>query len=190
MEIRRQTADVGGVPVRRRHFVTYVIFFVAPNDPAKLAAGKSATPEQVEQVAEVPEPRQAGLEAVRALAEAARLRAARSAGRSSTSRTSTTSSRRRRPVTASLVFGGAILWLLVSIPIGVLSALKPRSLIDRGAMVFVLIGISAHPVWIGLILVVRLRLVPRLDADLRLLRLRQPGARRGNAAARCNGPTT
>ena len=32
-------------------FVTYVVFFVAPNDPAKLAAGKSATPEQVEQVA-------------------------------------------------------------------------------------------------------------------------------------------
>jgi len=56
------------------------------------------------------------------------------------------------PVTISLVFGGAILWLLVSIPIGVLSALKPRSLLDRGSMVFVLVGISAHPVWIGLIL--------------------------------------
>jgi peptide/nickel transport system permease protein len=56
------------------------------------------------------------------------------------------------PVTATLVFGGAVLWLLVSIPIGVLSALKPRSLLDRGAMVFMLVGISAHPVWIGLIL--------------------------------------
>jgi len=33
-------------------FITYVIFFVAPNDPAKLAAGKAATPEQVKQVAE------------------------------------------------------------------------------------------------------------------------------------------
>jgi peptide/nickel transport system permease protein len=40
----------------------------------------------------------------------------------------------------------------VSIPIGVLSAVKPRSAFDRGAMVFVLVGISAHPVWIGLIL--------------------------------------
>jgi peptide/nickel transport system permease protein len=55
------------------------------------------------------------------------------------------------PVTASLVFGGAVAWLLVSIPIGVFSALRPRSLLDRIAMVFVLIGISAHPVWIGLI---------------------------------------
>jgi peptide/nickel transport system permease protein len=55
-------------------------------------------------------------------------------------------------VTASLVFGGAVFWLAISIPIGVLSALKPKSLLDRAGMVFVLIGISAHPVWIGLIL--------------------------------------
>jgi peptide/nickel transport system permease protein len=56
------------------------------------------------------------------------------------------------PVTASLVFGGAILWLTLSLPIGILSALRPRSLLDRTAMVFVLIGISAPPFWIGLIL--------------------------------------
>ena len=56
------------------------------------------------------------------------------------------------PVTASLVFGGAIVWLLIAIPVGLLSALRPRSLLDRGATEFVLIGISAHPVWIGLIL--------------------------------------
>jgi peptide/nickel transport system permease protein len=55
------------------------------------------------------------------------------------------------PVTASLVFGGAILWMLLAIPVGVFSALRPRSLLDRLAMVFVLIGISAHPVWIGLL---------------------------------------
>ena len=55
------------------------------------------------------------------------------------------------PVTASLVFGGAILWMIVSLPVGVFSALRPRSLFDRMAMTFVLIGVSAHPVWIGLI---------------------------------------
>src|SRR6185503_2994568 len=55
------------------------------------------------------------------------------------------------PVTASLVFGGAVLWMLIALPVGVLSALRPRSLLDRIAMIFVLIGISAHPVWIGLI---------------------------------------
>src|SRR5581483_7014306 len=56
------------------------------------------------------------------------------------------------PVTASLVIGGAIFWMLIAIPVGVLSALRPRSLLDRGAMTFVLIGISAHPLWIGLLL--------------------------------------
>jgi peptide/nickel transport system permease protein len=56
------------------------------------------------------------------------------------------------PVTASLVFGGAIVWLLIAVPVGLLSALRPRSLLDRAATAFVLIGISAHPVWIGLIL--------------------------------------
>ena len=55
------------------------------------------------------------------------------------------------PVTASLVFGGAVLWMMIGLVVGVFSALKPRSLIDRVAMVFVLIGVSAHPVWIGLI---------------------------------------
>ena len=54
-------------------------------------------------------------------------------------------------MTASLVFGGAILWLTIGLSVGILSALRPRSLLDRGAMVFVLIGVSAHPVWIGLI---------------------------------------
>jgi peptide/nickel transport system permease protein len=56
------------------------------------------------------------------------------------------------PVTASLVFGGALVWLLIAVPVGLLSALRPRSLLDRAATAFVLIGISAHPVWIGLIL--------------------------------------
>jgi len=45
-----------------------------------------------------------------------------------------------------------ILWMLIAIPVGVLSALRPRSLLDRISMTFVLIGISAHPIWIGLIL--------------------------------------
>ena len=132
-------------------FITYVIFFVAPNDPAKLAAGKAATPEQVKQVAEylnLDEPvwKQYGLWMKQLVFE-------QSLGRSFVNREDVNDIIiRAAPVTASLVFGGAILWLLVSIPIGVYSALRPRSLIDRSAMIFVLIGISAHPVWIGLIL--------------------------------------
>ncbi len=56
------------------------------------------------------------------------------------------------PVTLSLLLGGAVFWLLLAVPIGVMSALWPRSLLDRAGMVFVLIGVSAHPAWLGLVL--------------------------------------
>jgi peptide/nickel transport system permease protein len=56
------------------------------------------------------------------------------------------------PVTLSLVVGGTLLWLLIALPIGLLSALRPRSLLDKGLMILVLVGVSAHPVWVALVL--------------------------------------
>lgn len=56
------------------------------------------------------------------------------------------------PVTMSLVLGAAAIWLLIAVPIGVLSALRPRSLLDRAVTILILIGVSTHPVWMGLIL--------------------------------------
>jgi peptide/nickel transport system permease protein len=56
------------------------------------------------------------------------------------------------PVTLGLIVGGTFLWLIIAFPVGILSALRPRSLLDRCGMIFVLIGVSAHPVWISLIL--------------------------------------
>lgn len=68
------------------------------------------------------------------------------------------------PITASLVIGGAVIFLAISIPLGILSAVRPRSLADRAGTVFVLAGMSAHPAWIGLVLAYffshRLHLVP------------------------------
>jgi len=68
-------------------------------------------------------------------------------------------------VTAALVLGGMLFWMAIAIPIGILSALRPRSLLDRGGMIFVLIGISCHPIWIGSILLYvfsfRLNWLPR-----------------------------
>ena len=55
------------------------------------------------------------------------------------------------PVTASLVIGGAVFWLLIAFPIGLLSALRPRSLLDKGLTLFVLVGLCAHPLWLGLV---------------------------------------
>jgi peptide/nickel transport system permease protein len=56
------------------------------------------------------------------------------------------------PVTISLVIGGAIVWMLIALPLGIYSAMRPRSLIDRGATTLVLIGLSVHPLWLGLML--------------------------------------
>jgi peptide/nickel transport system permease protein len=130
--------------------VTYVIFFIIPADPARLACGQRATPACVEQAAE-----HFGLDQpiyVQYGHFLSRLVYHQDLGRSFVNRQSVNETvLKAAPVTASLVFGGAILWLTLSVPLGILSALRPRSLLDRVGMVFVLIGISAHPVWIGLI---------------------------------------
>ena len=54
------------------------------------------------------------------------------------------------PVSVSLIIGGTILCLLIAFPIGLIAALRPRSLLSRGLMVFVLIGVSTHAVWLSL----------------------------------------
>ncbi|HEX3806391.1 MAG TPA: ABC transporter permease [Gaiellaceae bacterium] len=59
---------------------------------------------------------------------------------------------RATPVTLSLVVGGLFVWLLIALPLGLLAALRPRSLLDRASTVFVLVGVSAQPLWFGLVL--------------------------------------
>jgi peptide/nickel transport system permease protein len=59
---------------------------------------------------------------------------------------------RAAPVTLSLVAGGLVVWLLIAVPLGMLAALRPRSLLDRSATFFVLVGLSIHPVVLGLVL--------------------------------------
>lgn len=56
----------------------------------------------------------------------------------------------RLPVTASLTIGSAVFWLLIGIPIGVLAALRPRSLRDRAAMGFALFGVSVPVFLVGI----------------------------------------
>jgi peptide/nickel transport system permease protein len=131
--------------------VTFVIFFMIPVNPAKQACGQRATPTCIK-LAE----RSLGLDRpiyIQYVKFMDRLVIHHNLGKSFVTRRSVnTLVLNAAPVTATLVFGGAILWMLIALPIGILSALKPRSLLDRVSMVFVLIGISAHPVWIGLIL--------------------------------------
>ena len=56
----------------------------------------------------------------------------------------------RAPRTLWLIAGAAFLWLTVGVAIGVLSAVKRRTWIDRTAMGFALFGISAPVFWLGL----------------------------------------
>jgi peptide/nickel transport system permease protein len=56
----------------------------------------------------------------------------------------------RAPRTLWLIAGAAVIWLSVGVGIGVLSAVRRRSLVDRLAMGFALVGISTPVFWLGL----------------------------------------
>jgi peptide/nickel transport system permease protein len=131
--------------------VTYVIFFIIPANPAALAAGKTATPERIAAVEKF-----YGLDDpvyIQYVKFLRRLVVDRSLGFSFVNRQSVNDTvLRAAPVTASLVFGGMLFILSVAIPVGIFSALRPRSLVDRAAMAYVLVGISLPSFWIGLIL--------------------------------------
>ncbi len=130
--------------------VSFVLFFIIPANPAKQFAGKGATPATVAKAKHY-----LGLDRpvyIQYGNFVKRLVIHGDLGHSWYNRESVNRViGDAAPVTASLVIGGAIFWLLLAVPIGVLSALRPRSLLDRGSMLFVLFGISAHPLWIGLI---------------------------------------
>jgi peptide/nickel transport system permease protein len=57
----------------------------------------------------------------------------------------------RLPATISLALGAAVLWLTVGILVGIISAVRSRSLIDRAAMGTALVAISAPVYWLGLL---------------------------------------
>jgi peptide/nickel transport system permease protein len=133
-------------------FVTFVIFFMAPNDPARAMCGGDQASRQCLLTAT----EKLGLDKpvlVQYFKYLDRLVVHQDLGTSyATGQSINQKIKMAAPVTASLVFGGAVLWMIIGLSVGIYSALRPRSLIDRAAMVFVLIGVSAHPVWIGLIL--------------------------------------
>jgi len=57
----------------------------------------------------------------------------------------------RLPATLSLTLGAAVLWVVVGIPVGIISAIKRRSFLDRAAMGTALVFVSAPVFWLGLI---------------------------------------
>jgi peptide/nickel transport system permease protein len=57
----------------------------------------------------------------------------------------------RAPVTISLAIGASVIWLVVGVGIGVISALKRGTMFDRSAMAFALAGVSLPIYFTGLL---------------------------------------
>src|SRR5919206_4232284 len=55
----------------------------------------------------------------------------------------------RVPTTATLAIGAAVIWVILGLPVGIISATRPGSALDRSAMLAALIGVSAPDFWLG-----------------------------------------
>jgi peptide/nickel transport system permease protein len=131
--------------------LTFLIFTTFPSaDPAALRAGRQATPQLIAQIRE-----SLGLDKpvyVQYWRYMKGLVLHFDLGYSYQNSVSVKSQLfARLPVTISLTVGAFVVWMLVAIPIGVLSALRPRSGLDRTAMGLALVAISAPVYWLGLI---------------------------------------
>jgi peptide/nickel transport system permease protein len=132
-------------------FLTYVIFYVMPSaDPALLRAGRQPTPERVAAIRE-----QLGLDKpfyVQYFNYIKNLVLHFDFGYSYQNNIAVrTTLFDRLPATASLAIGGAVVWLLIGIPIGIISAIKRGTILDRVAMTGALLAISAPVYWVGLV---------------------------------------
>ncbi len=70
----------------------------------------------------------------------------------------------RLPATIELAVGALICGLVVAIPVGIISAVKQHSTIDRASMAGAYLGISVPAFWLGIVLIlifsVKLRILP------------------------------
>ena len=129
----------------------FVLAYWVPNDPARAIAGQRATQATVNAIRKAlgmddPLIVQYG----RYMGELVKFNLGKSYVNGGTSVWTLISG--SLPTTVWLVFGAGIIWLLFGIFTGVLSATKARSLFDRAATVFVLVGISVPPAVLGLTL--------------------------------------
>src|SRR4051812_46447389 len=132
-------------------FITFVSFYLFPSaDPAQLRAGRQPNPQLVEQIRH-----QLNLDKpfyTQYWLYMKQLVLHFDFGRSYQNNIQVRQQIfDRLPATISLTVGAAVIWLLVGISVGTISAVKSRSAIDRIAMGGALIGISAPVYWLGLV---------------------------------------
>jgi peptide/nickel transport system permease protein len=131
--------------------LTFVVFYLLPSaDPAALRAGKGASPERISQIRH-----QLGLDRPFYVQYGIYVKNIALHFDLGYSYHNEVSVRQeifsRLPVTLSVALGAFVIWILLGIPVGVISAIKRRSLIDRTTMGASLTAISAPVYWLGLI---------------------------------------
>ena len=132
-------------------FLTFMIFYLLPAaDPATLRAGRQPTPELIATLKQT-----LGLDKpwyVQYWKYLERLIFHFDFGYSYENNVSVRSQIfDRLPATATLAVGGAIVWLLIGVPVGIISAIKRGKSADRVAMGGALLAISAPVYWLGLV---------------------------------------
>src|SRR4051795_678694 len=131
--------------------ITFLIFFVLPSaDPAQLRAGRQPNPQLVEQIRH-----NLGLDRPKIVQYGEYMKNVFLHFDFGYSYQNTISVKeqifQRLPATISLALGAAVIWLTVGISVGIISAVRSRSLIDRVTMGTALIAISAPVYWLGLL---------------------------------------
>ena len=136
----------------------FLLFFVAPGDPARAIAGDKATEELLAQIRDTLGLNQPLYQQY--LDFASRLLHGDLGFSYRSQQPVTELIFDRLPVTMSLVGGAMVLWLLIGIPVGVASARKPGSLRDRIGQSFAMTGISFPTFVLGMILLYTLYSLP------------------------------
>jgi peptide/nickel transport system permease protein len=131
--------------------VTFIIFYELPSaDPAVLRAGKQPTPELIASIRHT-----LGLDKPIYEQYGIYMKKVFTKGDFGYSYQNSQPVRQellaRLPATISLTVGAVVIWLLVGIPIGIISAVRRRSFLDRATMGGALVAISAPVYWLGLI---------------------------------------
>ena len=132
-------------------FLTFVIFYVLPTtDPAVLRAGRNATPELIDEVRSEAGPRQAGLRAVLDLRKG--VVTDFDLGYSYYAEVPVEEEIfSRLPASISVALGAFVIWMAIALPVGILTALKPRSKTDRVVTGTTLFFLSAPTYWLALV---------------------------------------
>lgn len=132
-------------------FIVYAIMSLAPGDPAKVILGETATPDQIAQLRE-----EMGLNDPMIVQYGRYMVALVQGDMGNSYKTKNPVAQEvwaRFPNTVKLASISMLLAIGLSIPLGVVAAVKQNTIIDGASMIIALIGVSMPIFWLGLLLI-------------------------------------